>query len=193
MANADKTRSDIYKINRLSLQKDNDGTLDLYESYCTGQLSIESESREVIKTCSGITTDSISKVTGVNVNFSAFMSSEFKRAFYGFENEGLKAGVHAYGPNAKSDEFTVVIEAEDEMEETKVLFAFPKLKNNAGLSISLDNDQTEVAKVNYEGRANLSDKGYFLYTKPIADDADPDVEAWFAGFDETLVEDTGNI
>ena len=192
MAKSDLTRADLYSIEAISfISKDKE---DVYSDYCTGDLSITTEIKEVIKTCRGGTTDSDTQVVGMGIELSAFMSEEFKNAFFGLEeNEKLKDGVKAYGRKSIGQDFTLVAHCSDRMSGEHVLFAFPKVKSSGGFDITVGNDNTEVPKVQYSAKVLLDDtleEPNFMFKKNCTGADDPDIEQWLTNFSEDLVKKT---
>lgn len=189
MQKADETRNDLYRIKAVSFQNKKDNKV--YSVYCTGELNVTSEIRQITKTCSGIVMDSETRVTGVTLSLTAYASEEFRRAFFGQTNDGLKEGVYAYKASSVGDTFTLVVLAEDKMEGKETLLAFPKVKNTNGYAIRINNDDEEVQKIQFDANALIAEgDDAFLYEYTLKDDEENKgtlIEGWLTEFTKEKV------
>lgn len=187
MAVRTTTTFDPSNVGLITLQykgTENEGTIDVLD--CIGMMQAETTVRTKTKTCSGATKDEKSYPQFLTVTATAYVGLETMRTLTGMHNEGLKAGVYAYGLASKAPSLVVTARLLDDMEDLEKIVAFPNASVSRGLAFTVDNDTDEVAKVDLEFKAMLDEKGNFYYEKEVKDESD--VESWEAGFTTSLVE-----
>lgn len=79
----------------------------------------------------------------------------------------------------------------DDFEEVTKLIAFPKASNSAGLTLSIDATQEELALLELSFSAVADEAGQFYYEALVPELEDPTVATqWHTQFTRSLVEGT---
>lgn len=181
---------DYLYIKRASIQFiDDDGTAIPGVPFgCLGVVSQTPTVSEVTKTCEGAQVDSVTRKDFLEVSVEAFPNIDVYYQIEGIHNEGLKAGVFAYGNNVEGKRFIFTAEAED-MRGNVMLIAYPNAKDSAGFTFSIDNSATEVPRVTMTFRARQDDYGEMLYIAIKDEVTDEDIISnWHTAFNRALVE-----
>lgn len=154
---------------------------------CMGRININSNTTTKTKKCEGRVAKEVTKVDSLNVEVGSHLTRTVDRKLVGMSNEGLKKGVYAYGNRSFCEAFIFTAVIED-MDENRKLIAIPNCTNAQGLSITVDNDATEIAVKDLNFKAMEDDYGQFLYTAEEADLEDATVkDLWLTNFSHDLV------
>lgn len=153
-----------------------------------GSLEVESEKEEIVKKAEGRKIKSKKRVSSLNVTVSGHATVPTKRKVFGLSTEGLKPGVYAYGTNIKSKSliFTAVVL---DMDGNRKLIAFPVMEDITGLTIKIDNDQTEIEMNEMEFSANADENNKFYYEAYEAELDEETKKAWLMNFTPDLVKE----
>ena len=156
---------------------------------CLGSLSIESETRTVVKRCEREVTEERVITTGLLVTFSGHMPIGVLRDVYGFSNDGLKPGVYAIGNKSKPKKGIYTWQAEDLYDEQKKFMAYPNMRITSGYAFSHENGAEEIAEVTISFKAMKDELGNFYYEAYEKELTDESVKTgWARTFDQSLVE-----
>lgn len=156
---------------------------------CTGSLSMEPETRTVVKRCEGEVTEERVIIIGMLVTFVGHVPIGVLRDIYGFSNEGLKPGVYAIGNKSKPKKGIYTWQAEDLYDEQKKFMAFPHMRVTSGYAFSHENGAEEIAEVSISFKATKDELGNFYYEAYEKELTDESVKTgWAQTFDQSLVE-----
>lgn len=156
---------------------------------CTGSLSMEAETRTVVKRCEGEVVEERTIVTAYLVTLVGHLPVGVLRDIYGFTNEGLKPGVYAIGNKSKAKKGIYTWQAEDLYDEQKKYLAFPNMSVTSGYAFSHENGAEEIAEVTISFKAMKDDLGNFYYEAYEKELTDETVKTgWAQTFDKTLIE-----
>lgn len=151
-----------------------------------GTMSGEPEVEEVEKRAEGRVIKSKKKVSKMNITITGHATVSTKRKVFGLSTEGLKTGVYAYGTDIKSNPlcFTAIVV---DMDGNRKYIAIPYMEDIKGLTINIDNDQTEIEMNEMEFSA-LADENRKFYYEAYEDELDEETKlAWLTNFTPDLV------
>lgn len=153
-----------------------------------GTISFEPETSTLQKREGRVITKEKIVTTKLNVSVSAHIPVEVARDFFGLSNEGLKPGIYSYGEGSLGKDFVWTADVVDDFEEVTKLIAFPKASNSAGLTLSIDSTQEELALLELSFSAVADTAGQFYYEALVPELEDPTIaETWHTDFDRTLI------
>lgn len=153
-----------------------------------GTISFEPETSTLQKREGRVITKEKIVTTKLNVSVSAHIPVEVARDFFGLSNEGLKPGIYSYGEGSLGKDFVWTADVVDDFEEITKLIAFPKASNSAGLTLSIDSTQEELALLELSFSAVADSAGQFYYEALVPELDDPTIaETWHTDFDRTLI------
>ncbi len=153
-----------------------------------GTISFEPETSTLQKREGRVITKEKIVTTKLNVSVSAHIPVEVARDFFGLSNEGLKPGIYSYGEGSLGKDFVWTADVVDDFEEVTKLIAFPKASNSAGLTLSIDSTQEELALLELSFSAVADSAGQFYYEALVPELDDPTIaETWHTDFDRTLI------
>lgn len=153
-----------------------------------GTISFEPETSTLQKREGRVITKEKIVTTKLNVSVSAHIPVEVARDFFGLSNEGLKPGIYSYGEGSLGKDFVWTADVVDDFEEVTKLIAFPKASNSAGLTLSIDSTQEELALLELSFSAVADTAGQFYYEALVPELEDPSIaETWHTDFDRTLI------
>lgn len=154
---------------------------------CMGKIDINANTTTISKKCEGRVVKQKQRVDSLTAAISSHLTRTVDKKFFGMSNEGLKTGVYAYGETSFCEDFIFAAVIED-MDGKRKLIAMPNCQNAKGLSLSVDNDATEIALKDLEITAMADDYGQFLYVAEEADLEDVTVkDTWLTNFSYDLV------
>ena len=130
---------------------------------CTGKIEGSTEMSTIQRKCGREVQKYIAKPISHTVKLTGQFRADFIRKIFGLSNEGLKAGVLAYGPGAKPEPFLFTVNTEDEFEGNEKLMAFPELTVLNGYAYSYDKGQDTFDGVELELAANLDENNKWFY------------------------------
>lgn len=160
---------------------------------CIGTLEGTSDIATVEKKCEGAVVKTVKKVNKVDVTLTGHPYTAVLRNVAGMTNEGLKEGVYGYGANIKAKKIVFTAKVED-MEGNIKYIAFPNMDDVSGLTISINNDVTEIEMKNFEFSALKDENGMFYYEALEDEITDEQVKTkWLTAFTPELVKETGSI
>lgn len=160
---------------------------------CIGTLDGSSDIATVEKRCEGAVVKTVKKVNKVDVTLTGHPYTAVLRNVAGMTNEGLKEGVYGYGANIKAKKIVFTAKVED-MEGNIKYIAFPNMDDVSGLTISINNDVTEIEMKNFEFSALKDENGMFYYEALEDEITDEQVKTkWLTAFTPELVKETGSI
>lgn len=160
---------------------------------CIGTLEGSSDIATVEKKCEGAVVKTVKKVNKVDVTLTGHPYTAVLRNVAGMTNEGLKEGVYGYGANIKAKKIVFTAKVED-MEGNIKYIAFPNMDDVSGLTISINNDVTEIEMKNFEFSALKDENGMFYYEALEDEITDEQVKTkWLTAFTPELVKETGSI
>lgn len=160
---------------------------------CIGTLEGSSDIATVEKKCEGAVVKTVKKVNKVDVTLTGHPYTAVLRNVAGMTNEGLKEGVYGYGANIKAKKIVFTAKVED-MEGNIKYIAFPNMDDVSGLTISINNDVTEIEMKNFEFSALKDENGMFYYEALEDEITDETVKTkWLTAFTPELVKETGSI
>lgn len=160
---------------------------------CIGTLEGSSDIATVEKKCEGAVVKTVKKVNKVDVTLTGHPYVAVLRNVAGMTNEGLKEGVYGYGANIKAKKIVFTAKVED-MEGNIKYIAFPNMDDVSGLTISINNDVTEIEMKNFEFSALKDENGMFYYEALEDEITDEQVKTkWLTAFTPELVKETGSI
>lgn len=160
---------------------------------CIGTLDGSSDIATVEKRCEGAVVKTVKKVNKVDVTLTGHPYTAVLRNVAGMTNEGLKEGVYGYGANIKAKKIVFTAKVED-MEGNIKYIAFPNMDDVSGLTISINNDVTEIEMKNFEFSALKDENGMFYYEALEDEITDETVKTkWLTAFTPELVKETGSI
>lgn len=160
---------------------------------CIGTLDGSSDVATVEKRCEGAVVKTVKKVNKVDVTLTGHPYTAVLRNVAGMTNEGLKEGVYGYGANIKAKKIVFTAKVED-MEGNIKYIAFPNMDDVSGLTISINNDVTEIEMKNFEFSALKDENGMFYYEALEDEITDEQVKTkWLTAFTPELVKETGSI
>ncbi|RHW38701.1 phage tail protein [Lysinibacillus yapensis] len=156
-----------------------------------GTLSFEPETTALQKRAGRVIVKEKVVTTKLNVSVSAHIPVNVARDFFGLSNEGLKPGVYSYGEGSLGKEFVWTADVVDDFEDITKLIAFPKASNSAGLTLTIDTTQEELALLELTFSAVADENGKFYYEALVPELEDPTVaDQWHSDFTTALVEAT---
>lgn len=154
---------------------------------CIGTLEGTSDISAVEKKCEGSVVKTVKKVNKVDVTLAGHPYTAVLRSVAGMTNEGLKEGIYGYGANIKAKKIVFTAKIED-MEGNIKYIAFPNMDDVKGLTISVNNDVTEIEMKNFEFSALKDENKMFYYEALEKDLTDEDVKSkWLTNFTPELV------
>ena len=156
---------------------------------CSGTLTGETELREIVKRCEGVTVKKLSKPIAHNVTLSGYFPVKVLRDIFGLANAKLKAGVYSYGKGSVGKPFVLTADVVDEFEDITKLIAFPNGSSLTGLQYTIDNDADEVAYTELEFSANPDEAGEFYYEAFASEIDSSTAQEWHTNFSRELVEE----
>lgn len=160
---------------------------------CIGTLEGSSDIATVEKKCEGAVVKTVKKVNKVDVTLTGHPYTAVLRNVAGMTNEGLKEGIYGYGSNIKAKKIIFTAKVED-MEGNIKYIAFPNMDDVSGLTISINNDVTEIEMKNFEFSALKDENGMFYYEALEDEITDETVKTkWLTAFTPELVKETGSI
>lgn len=160
---------------------------------CIGTLEGSSDIATVEKKCEGAVVKTVKKVNKVDVTLTGHPYVAVLRNVAGMTNEGLKEGIYGYGANIKAKKIIFTAKVED-MEGNIKYIAFPNMDDVSGLTISINNDVTEIEMKNFEFSALKDENGMFYYEALEDEITDETVKTkWLTAFTPELVKETGSI
>lgn len=160
---------------------------------CIGTLEGSSDIATVEKKCEGAVVKTVKKVNKVDVTLTGHPYVAVLRNVAGMTNEGLKEGIYGYGANIKAKKIKFTAKVED-MEGNIKYIAFPNMDDVSGLTISINNDVTEIEMKNFEFSALKDENGMFYYEALEDEITDETVKTkWLTAFTPELVKETGSI
>lgn len=160
---------------------------------CIGTLEGSSDIATVEKKCEGAVVKTVKKVNKVDVTLTGHPYTAVLRNVAGMTNEGLKEGIYGYGANIKAKKIIFTAKVED-MEGNIKYIAFPNMDDVSGLTISINNDVTEIEMKNFEFSALKDENGMFYYEALEDEITDETVKTkWLTAFTPELVKETGSI
>lgn len=160
---------------------------------CIGTLEGSSDIATVEKKCEGAVVKTVKKVNKVDVTLTGHPYVAVLRNVAGMTNEGLKEGIYGYGANIKAKKIIFTAKVED-MEGNIKYIAFPNMDDVSGLTISINNDVTEIEMKNFEFSALKDENGMFYYEALEDEITDEQVKTkWLTAFTPELVKETGSI
>ncbi|MBW3491850.1 phage tail protein [Bacillus sp. FDAARGOS_1420] len=158
---------------------------------CIGTIEGEPESKEMKKTCGGVTLKKKSKTTELKITVSAHIPVKVARDYFGFNTTGLKPGVWAYGSGSKGYDFAFTADVVDEFEDVVKLIAFPNCSNSTGFKFSIASGEEELAMMELEFTALPDDLKNFYYEAFVDELSDATVaQKWHTQFNSTLIKGT---
>lgn len=157
---------------------------------CIGTLEGTSDISAVEKKCEGSVIKTVKKVNKVDVALTGHPYTAVLRSVAGMTNEGLKEGIYGYGANIKAKKIVLTAKIED-MEGNIKYIAFPNMDDVKGLTISVNNDVTEIEMKNFEFSALKDANKMFYYEALEKDLKDEDIKSkWLTNFTPELVKAT---
>lgn len=173
-----------YKIQEGSIQFEGETAIGFG---CIGTLDGTSNIEEVVKRCEGAVVKKAKRITDLSVNLTGHAKIPASRKLMGLSNEGLKAGVYAYGADSFSKPFTFAAKIID-MEGNIKYIAFPNLSDAKGLFFNVNNETTEIEMKDFEFSALLDSNKKFYYEAYDSELEDNQVkEKWLTNFTPELV------
>lgn len=130
---------------------------------CTGQLSIEAETKTITKKCEGKTARESTQVIKLNGTFTGHMPVGVLRSVYGLTNKDLEDGVHGYGSKSIGASGILTFDNYDIGRENHKYLAFPNMNWTGGLKYSITNGQEEIAEIEVAFSALVDENGFFYY------------------------------
>ncbi|MER2111164.1 MAG: phage tail protein [Solibacillus isronensis] len=189
MATQTITEFDSWSILNSSIQFFDGGTKKPGQKFgSVGTISFEPETSSLTKREGRIITKEKVVTTKLNVSVSAHIPVTVARDFFGLSNEGLKPGVYSYGQGSLGKDFVWTADVVDDFEEVTKLIAFPKASNSAGLTLSIDSSQEELALLELSFSAVADANGKFYYEALVPELEDTEIaEQWHKEFTPDLV------
>lgn len=189
MAAQQITEFDSWSILNSSIQFFKAGTQEEGTKFgSVGTISFEPETSTLSKRTGRVISKEKVITTKLNVSVSAHIPVQVARDFFGLSNEGLKPGVYSYGEGSLGKDFVWTADVVDDFEDVTKLIAFPKASNSAGLTLSIDASQEELALLELTFSAVADSAGQFYYEALVPELEDPTIEEqWHTKFDRTLV------
>ena len=183
------TEFDSWSIANSSIQFFEGGTQqDGVKFGSVGNLSFEPETSVLKKKEGRVVTKEKVITTKLNVTVSAHIPVAVARNFFGLSNEGLKPGVYSYGEGSLGKDFVWTTDVTDDFEEITKLIAFPKASNAAGLTLTIDSAQEELALLELTFSAVADENGQFYYEALVPELEDPTiVTTWHKNFNRSLI------
>lgn len=153
---------------------------------CVGSADDELEVKVVTKNCEGVLAKSVARGAGSGtLSMSLHMNYALYVEAFGMDQEGLVAGVMAYGRNSKHKEFSLVAQIYDEDGNEK-LVAYPRCVMSSAPSASIENGAEEVAEIEIEINLFADDNGNVKY-EAIATEAEAIAEQWMTAWTPELM------
>ena len=156
---------------------------------CIGEMNASSNVQEVVKKCEGKVIKRTKRTEDMTVEITTHARVPVSREIIGLSNKGLKKGVYAYGTDSFSDPFTFTAKVLD-MEGNVKFVAFPNVENVNGLSIKVNNEQTEIEMDNFNFSALADSNNKFYYEAFESELEDETVKTkWLTNFTPELVKE----
>lgn len=157
---------------------------------CVGTLGETLNAKTVTKKCEGVVVKSRTRGDGTGeLAFTLHIAEAVFRNIFGMVNEGLKAGVYAYGQGSVHKEFCYTAKVLDEDGNVKYK-AYPKCCVTSGISRNIENGAEEVAEIEVTAAIMPDENGNGMY-EAFADDLDETTASkWIKEFSTSLVADT---
>lgn len=152
-----------------------------------GTLSFEPETSTLSKKVGRVVVKESVITTKLNVSVSAHIPINVHRDFFGLSNENLKPGVYSYGETSLGKTFVFTAEIVDDFENVTKLIAFPNATNSAGLTLTIDTSQEELAMLELSFAAVADDAGQFYYEALVPEIDEAIAEQWHRKFTRELV------
>jgi len=186
------TEFDSWSIANSSIQFIKNGTQQTGTKFgSVGTISFEPETTTLQKKEGRVVTKEKVVTTKLNVTVSAHIPVAVARDYFGLSNEGLKPGVYSYGEGSLGKDFVWTADVVDDFEDVTKLIAFPKASNSAGLTLSIDSSQEELALLELSFSAVADEAGQFYYEALVPELEDPTIAAqWHTQFKRSLVAGT---
>ncbi len=183
------TEFDSWSIVNSSIQFIKSGTQQPGEKFgSVGTISFEPETSTLQKKEGRVVTKEKIVTTKLNVSVSAHIPVTVARDFFGLTNDGLKPGIYSYGEGSLGRDFVWTADVVDVFEEVTKLIAFPKASNSAGLTLSIDATQEELALLELTFSAVADSAGQFYYEALVPELEDPTIaDKWHTAFNRTLI------
>lgn len=157
---------------------------------CTGEFTIESEVKKVVKNCEGVEKESRAKVESAKAKFVGHVEKDVLRKVYGIDTKGLKPGVYAYGVDSLGGKFSLTAECYDLFETDKLLIAMPVCSVTSGIEISIKNGEDTVAEIELEFSLGADENSKFYY-EGFASEISTLTENWHKKFDPKAMVQAG--
>lgn len=156
---------------------------------CTGSLTVETEIKEVVKTCEGTPSKTWPKPVKMSGTFVGHVPVEVARRAFGLKTDDLVKGVYAYGENSIGGSGIFTWETLNIDETEKKFLAFPNGSFAGGLKISIENGGDEIAQVEMPINFMKDKNREFYYEAFESDLGDENVkEKWLKEFNLELIE-----
>lgn len=193
MAKVNKiTEYNEYNITNAHIRFKKGGELQAAEKMgCTGKLALETELREISKTCEGAVVQKWVKVVQANGTFTGHVRVDVLRKIFGLTNDNLKQGVYGYGETSVNGSGALTFMSTDVTREIEKLIGFPNISFTEGLKFELENGKEEIAEIELAFTAMLDDNKnvyYEAFVDELAEKDKEDIKAkWFTEFNPELV------
>lgn len=190
MATVPVKQFDQYKVTNGGVQwKATDGTTSTGVKFgCTGELSVETEIKTIVKTCEGDEVLSVDIPTKMTGTFTGHIPVDVFRKAFGIDTKGLKKGVYAYGTDSRPGNGVMTWDVFDIFEEIKKMLAFPNASVSGGLTWSLQNGNEEIVEIEMALTFLKDENSKFYYEAFESEVEDADVKAkWHTAFTPELV------
>lgn len=187
MPNTQVEEFEDYKIVEGSIQFEGESAIGFG---CIGTINGTANIEEIIKKCEGAIVKKIKRVTDIAVELSGHAKIPASRKIMGLSNEGLKAGVYAYGTDTFSKPFVFAAKVLDMEGNTKYI-AFSNMTDVKGLILNINNEVTEIEMkdFNFSALADTNKKFYYeAYESELEDNTVK--QQWLTNFTPELVKNT---
>ncbi|MGX7108350.1 hypothetical protein [Facklamia miroungae] len=155
---------------------------------CTGSVSIEPETRPIIKRCEGKVVKEVTIIEKLTGTFTGHLTLAMAEVVFGLSGDGLKEGVKGYGRNSYGGSGSATWDVYDIARENRKLIALPNMSWTGGLKRVFTNGEDEIAEVEIDFSALMDKNGYCYYEMIVESTSDQAiVNAWNAQFSEDLV------
>lgn len=180
---------DSMRITNASVQFKKKGTQQPGQKFgAIGTISGETESKTITKVEEGVETKKKVIPQKMNLSISAHIPVAVAREYFGLSNEGLKAGIYAYGADSLGSDFILTADVIDDFEDVKKLVAFPNASNSGGYTLNIENGQEEVALLEMSVTALVDDNKKFYYEAFVDELEDTTIaDKWHTNFTPELV------
>ncbi|MDE1693121.1 phage tail protein [Streptococcus suis] len=158
---------------------------------CTGSISVEAESKTIIKKCEGNVTKEVPVIQKLNGTVSMHMPVAILRKVFDLTNDKLKTGVYGLTSKPKVSSGALTWDMYDLGRENHKLIAFPNISWTSPFKINVTNGEEEIAEIETTFSAFVDDSGFFYYEAIEGDGVATDVvSGWNNTFTPTLVKKT---